>query len=407
MKPIEVSQVNSYIKRVLQTEPMLTSLAVVGEVSNLKFHSSGNIYFSLKDEKSKLNCFLGSENFKLMDIELKEGIRVIASGGIFVYEVLGNYSLNVKYIELSGQGNLSIEFEKLKKKLEKEGFFEERHKLPIPFFPKTIGVVTSSSGAVVHDIIKSIKSKNTFTNIMIFPVAVSGSTASTEIANTIDEINISYSYIDIIIIGRGGGSMEELWAFNEEKVARSIYNSKIPIISAVGHETDFTISDFVADVRAATPTAAALMAVPDTYQVELQLDELYDKINNNLANKIKILEIKLYSNNFEHQKKSLLLRLENSRERLVALNKTIFNQINNKVEEMSSGIENKRKMLEAISPETLFRKGFSAILSKNKTLIRDNTEVNVSDIISVIQTNRILECEILEINERGPINNES
>jgi exodeoxyribonuclease VII large subunit len=242
---------------------------------------------------------------------------------------------------------------------------------------------------------------------MIFPVAVSGSIASTEIANTIDAINISYPYIDTIIIGRGGGSMEELWAFNEEKVARSIYNSKIPIISAVGHETDFTISDFVADVRAATPTAAALMAVPDTYQVELQLDELYDKINNNLANKIKILEIKLYSNNFEHQKKSLLLRLENSRERLLALNKTVFNQINNKVEEMSSGIENKRKMLEAISPETLFRKGFSAILSKNKTFIRDNTVVNVSDIISVIQTNRILECEILEINERGPINNES
>lgn len=407
MKPIEVSQVNSYIKRILQTEPMLTSLAVVGEVSNLKFHSSGNIYFSLKDAKSKLNCFLGSENFRSMDIELKEGMRVIASGGIFVYEVLGNYSLNVKYVELSGLGNLSIEFEKLKKKLEKEGYFNESHKRPLPSFPKTIGVVTSASGAVVHDIIKSIKSKNTNVNILIFPVLVSGSAASIEIANSIDEINNSYSDIDIIIIGRGGGSMEELWAFNEERVARSIYDSRIPTISAVGHETDFTISDFVADVRAATPTAAALMAVPDTYQIRLQLDDLYDKINKNISNILKILEIRLNANNFEHQKRSLLLRLENSSERLSMLYRTIFNQINNKIENMCSEIENKRSILEAISPETLFKKGYSAILSKNKTLINDYSNVKVSDIISVIQTNRILECEILEINERGPINNES
>jgi exodeoxyribonuclease VII large subunit len=407
MKPIEVSQVNSYIKRILQTEPMLTSLAVVGEVSNLKYHSSGNIYFSLKDAKSKLNCFLGSENFKTMDIDLKEGMRVIASGSIFVYEVLGNYSLNVKYIELSGLGNLSIEFEKLKKKLEKEGYFKESNKKALPLFPKTIGVVTSASGAVVHDIIKSIKSKNTSVNILIFPVSVSGAAASIEIANSIDEINNSYPDIDIIIIGRGGGSMEELWAFNEERVAKSIYDSKIPIISAVGHETDFTISDFVADIRAATPTAAALMAVPDTYQVRVQLDDLYDKINKNISNKLKMFEMRLNANNFEHQKRSLLLRLENSNERLSILYRSTFNLINNKIDKMSKDIENNCNILEAINPEALFKKGYSAILSKNKTLINDNSIVKVTDIISVIQTNRILECQILEINERGPINNES
>ena len=249
IKPIKVSQLNSYIKRVLQLDPLLSNVSVIGEVSNLKKHSSGHVYFTMKDEASKVNCFLPNDVLNNLNFELAEDMEITASGHIYLYERGGTYSLNVKDIKIEGLGNLGIAFENLKKKLAEEGLFDDKLKKQIPFFPRNIAVVTSETGAAINDIITIIKKRNNVVNILIYPVLVQGPNAAREISKAIDEINDKLSYFDLIITGRGGGSMEELWAFNEEVVARSIFNSKIPVISAVGHETAFTISDFVADKK--------------------------------------------------------------------------------------------------------------------------------------------------------------
>ena len=282
LKPIKVGQLNNYIGRVLKTDPILANVSVVGEISNLKFHSSGHVYFSLKDETSKLNCFLASSNLERITCPMEEGMEVVASGYISVYERGGYYSLNIRDIEVNGEGQLAIQFEKLKAKLEREGLFSAENKKPLPEFPSKIAVVTSETGAAVRDIIRTVKNKNDYVDILVYPVLVQGPAAAEDIAAALRDINENYSDVDIIITGRGGGSMEELWAFNEEVVARSIFASRIPVISAVGHETDFTISDFVADFRAATPTAAAELAVPDTGELREYLSGMKQTLADSL-----------------------------------------------------------------------------------------------------------------------------
>ncbi len=263
IKPIRVSQINSFIKRVLQTDPLLGNVSVIGEISNLKHHSSGHVYFTLKDEASKLSCFLPREQFESLHYELEEGMEITAAGYIYVYERGGTYSLNVRDVIVEGQGNLAAAYEKLRAKLEKEGLFDERYKKSIPLFPKQIAVITSDTGAAVRDIVKIISAKNDQIKIIIYPCLVQGSEAAFDIARSISEVNRLFPETDTLIVGRGGGSMEELWAFNEEVVARSIFLSEIPVISAVGHESDVTIADYVADKRAATPTDAADIAASD------------------------------------------------------------------------------------------------------------------------------------------------
>ena len=221
-KPVSVSQLNSYIKRILQTDPILGNVSVTGEISNLKFHNSGHVYFSLKDESSRIDCFLPAGNLYSLDFQMKEGMEVTAYGYVYLYEKGGRYSLNVRTMDNAGQGELAIAFEKLKKKLENEGLFDRSHKKEIPSFPEKIAVVTSPVGAAVRDILKIIRSRNTYVDVLIYPVIVQGPKAAGEIAEAIDDINISYPDVDVIITGRGGGSMEELMAFNDEGVARSI-----------------------------------------------------------------------------------------------------------------------------------------------------------------------------------------
>ena len=235
LKPVTVSQLNSYIKRILQTDPILGNVSVRGEVSNLKFHGSGHVYFSLKDEKSRINCFLPSDRAVQIGRALQEGMEIIASGYIYLYERGGSYSLNVTDLEKAGQGELAIAFEKLKQKLAKEGLFDQEHKKLIPAFPHKVAIVTSETGAAVRDILKIIQKKNNCVDVLVYPVLVQGPGAPQQIADAIRDLSENYPDVDTIITGRGGGSMEELWAFNEEIVARSIYESKIPVISAVGH----------------------------------------------------------------------------------------------------------------------------------------------------------------------------
>ncbi len=284
MKPIAVSQLNGYIKKILLNDPLLGSVRVIGEISNLTYHSTGHIYFNLKDDKGRVSCFFSAQNAGKLDFILEEGMEIIAEGYVSVYEKGGAYSLNIRNAELAGRGRLAVLFEQLKSRLEKEGLFDAAHKKPLPHFPKKIAIVTSPTGAAVHDMLKVIKGRNPLTDVIVFPVQVQGDRAPQEIADMIDFINSKSSPItsDVMIVGRGGGSAEELWSFNEEVVARAIFNSNIPVISAVGHEVDYSISDFVADARAATPTAAAVMAVPDVHAMmdaaERTAYDLYTKL---------------------------------------------------------------------------------------------------------------------------------
>ena len=292
LKPITVTQLNHYISRVLTTDPLLGNLTVTGEISNLKYHSSGHLYFSISDENSKINCFFPAQYARGLHYELGDGLAVIIYGYLNVYKKGGTYTLFVRSIEIAGEGNLAMAFQMLKEKLDAEGLFDPAHKKPIPRFPRRIGIVTSNTGAAVRDIIKIIEGRTSLTDMIVFPVLVQGSEAAADIAATIDMINRDFDDIDTLIVGRGGGSMEDLWAFNEEIVARAIYRSRIPVISAVGHEIDFTIADFVADRRAETPTAAAEMAVPNIRELMQRAESWQNSLMADLKKKVSYADLR-------------------------------------------------------------------------------------------------------------------
>ena len=286
LKPVTVTQLNEYISRVLGTDPLLSNISVTGEISNLKFHSSGHVYFSMIDQSSKVNCFLPASCFRNLAYTLGDGLNVTVRGYINVYKKGGAYTLFIRELEVAGEGDLSTAFELLKKKLQEEGLFDPSFKKKIPAFPKKIGILTSKTGAAVRDMVKIIQSRTKAVDVIIFPVPVQGTGAAAQMADMLDHVNENFYDIDTLIIGRGGGSAEDLWPFNEEVLARAIFRSRIPVISAVGHEIDFSISDFVADLRAETPTAAAEKAVPDDSQIIMFLDTYRSQLNSALKNKV-------------------------------------------------------------------------------------------------------------------------
>lgn len=275
MRPVTVSQVNEYIAKKLRDDLNLRGLAVEGEISGLS-RSGRHYYLTLKDAESQIRCAIWGTNAANIDMSLVEnGRKIVAVCDISPYAKGGTYSLSIRYVEAAGEGDLAAEFRRVKEKLEKEGLFDRKYKKPIPEFPYTVGVVTSPTGAAIEDIRKIITAKNDFTDIIIFPALVQGIGAVNSICSNIrlaNELSKSGTHIDTLIVGRGGGSPEDLAAFNDEEVARAIFASEIPVISAVGHEIDFSISDFVADARAETPTAAADMAVMDTHRLREEIE---------------------------------------------------------------------------------------------------------------------------------------
>ena len=295
LKPVTVTQLNEYISRVLGTDPLLSNISVTGEISNLKFHSSGHVYFSMIDQSSKVNCFLPASCFRNLAYTLGDGLNVTVRGYINVYKKGGAYTLFIRELEVAGEGDLSTAFELLKKKLQEEGLFDPSFKKKIPAFPKKIGILTSKTGAAVRDMVKIIQSRTKAVDVIIFPVPVQGTGAAAQMADMLDHVNENFYDIDTLIIGRGGGSAEDLWPFNEEVLARAIFRSRIPVISAVGHEIDFSISDFVADLRAETPTAAAEKAVPDDSQIIMSLDTYRSQLNSALKNKVMYHQMSLKS----------------------------------------------------------------------------------------------------------------
>ena len=288
---VSVTDLNLYIKEKIAGDEALSAVVVKGEVSNFKRHYTGHLYFTLKDEKSLIKCIMFKSYAERLAFEPKEGTKVMVFGSVSVFERDGIYQIYVKAMKEDGIGDLYEKYEKLKADLEKEGLFDESHKKKIPQKPNIIGVLTSQTGSVIRDIINVSTRRNPNTYIRLFPVPVQGAGAAEEIARGIKLMN-EKQLADVLIIGRGGGSIEDLWPFNEEVVARAIYNSKIPIISAVGHETDFTIADFVADLRAPTPSAAAELANPDIFELKEKINTYRQRSRLALKKKLEIMKLR-------------------------------------------------------------------------------------------------------------------
>lgn len=397
LRALDISEVNSYVKRILTNDPILYNLRVKGEISNFKVHSSGNVYLSLKDEKSKINCIIFRSNFD-KSLKLDDGVKIIASGYISVYERDGAYQFYINEVEIEGVGNLYIEFNKLKEKLKKEGLFDSRYKKEIPKMPKSIGVVTSPTGAVIRDIINVVKRRFPKIDVKLYPVNVQGEKSAQDICDGIEFFN-HMENVDTIIVGRGGGSLEELWSFNEEIVAREIFKSKIPIISAVGHETDFTICDFVSDMRAPTPSAAAEIATPDLSDIYFKLDNIKNRMNRSLNNQV-ILDNEKLNNTFDkinNYMKSYIIRDKN-----IQLDQ-IYDKINfrleQNIESSKEKLSKKGAILHNLSPLATLSRGYS-IVEKDGEVINSIENINVKDEINITLRDGRLECNINKINSK-------
>jgi exodeoxyribonuclease VII large subunit len=355
-KVYTVSEITKEIKTLL--EENIPTIWVEGEVSNYTLHSSGHRYFSLKDENSQIRCVFWKWQAYSLSFEIEDGMKVIALGNITVYERNGQYQLNIVKIKPLGIGKLELEFQRLKEKLFKEGLFDESHKIPIPKFPQIIGVITSPTGAAIRDIIKIIRRRAPDVKILLNPVKVQGAGAAKEIAQAIYDFN-EYKTVDLLIVGRGGGSLEDLWAFNEEIVARAIYDSKIPIISAVGHEIDFTIADFVADLRAPTPSTAAELAVRDRAEICRELNVLINRLimlQSHLIDSLKQrVESAIKSYAFRRPM-DLVVQLT---QRTDELTRNLFKEIKNCFEFRKNSLSLFMGKLNALSPLSVFERGFS------------------------------------------------
>ena len=397
LRALEISEVNSYIKRILTNDPILYNLRVKGEISNFKVHSSGNVYLSLKDEKSKINCIIFKSNYD-KSLKLDNGVKIIASGYISVYERDGAYQLYINEVEIEGMGNLYVEFNKLKEKLKKEGLFNPIYKKEIPKMPKAIGVVTSPTGAVIRDIINVIKRRFPKVDIKLYPVNVQGDKSAEDICSGIEFFN-RMENVDTIIVGRGGGSLEELWSFNEEIVAREIFKSQIPVISAVGHETDFTICDFVSDMRAPTPSAAAEIATPNLSDIYFKLDNIKNRMNRSLNNQVILDNEKLYNtfDRINNYMKTYIIR-----DRNIQLDQ-IYDKINSRfeqnIESSKEKLSKKGAILHNLSPLATLSRGYS-IVEKNGKIVNSVEEVSLEDDINITLKDGVLECNVNKINNK-------
>jgi len=394
MRSFTVTEVTKYIKKILTIDPILSHLIVEGEISNFTKHSSGHAYFTLKDEKSKLNCVMFAQAFETINFLPKNGDKVHAKGNISIYERDGKYQFYVAELENIGLGALHIEFNRLKEKLNKEGYFDDRHKKKMPLLPNKIGVITSPTGAAIRDIISVVKRRSGLADIIIYPVRVQGEFAKDEICEGIDFFN-RQTDIDVIILSRGGGSIEELWAFNEIEVAMGIFYSDLPIITGIGHETDFTISDFIADMRAPTPSAAAEIAVKSKQEIKLELSREIGKINQSIQNKMSFYQMRLDRVTPEKFSKNVTMRLENEREKLSGFQKYMRQNMNDNLNIFQMMLTSKIEKLEALSPMRVLGRGYALAFKQNKP-ITSIGDVKENDLISIMLRDGYIKAEVTD-----------
>lgn len=444
---LSVSALTKYIKRKFDADPHLHDIHIRGEISNFKQHSSGHLYFTLKDEKARILAVMFSSHSRYMKFMPENGMKVIVKGDISVYEPGGQYQIYIKEMQPDGIGELFLAYEQLKKKLEKEGLFAPGNKKAIPSYPKTVGVITSPTGAAIRDIITTIKRRFPIVNILVFPALVQGEQAAPSIVRAIEKANKTPE-VDVLIVGRGGGSIEELWAFNEEQVARAIYSSAIPVISAVGHETDFTIADFVADLRAPTPTGAAELAVPHIeellervlqrqtrllramkekfrfekerfnrtqrsyafryprrlYEQKLeQVDKLTEMLvrgTSRLAMVKKGEQENLYKRLLRHHPRNALSEAKGRHQRSQKdVNRAMMQIYIKKQTEFAKVIST----LQALSPLKIMDRGYSLVYSEENKLIKSVDQVNRNDLLHIQLTDGNLMCKVENIKESKKI----
>lgn len=441
---LTVGALTKYIKYKFDCDVHLSNILLTGEISNFKHHNRGHFYFTLKDDKAQISCMMFASNASKVLFEPKDGMKVYVKGNISVYEPGGYYQVSVREMKDDGIGDLYLKFEALKKELQAAGFFDEAHKRPIKRIPSTIGVITSPTGAAIRDIINTVRRRYPLTRIIVYPALVQGVLAKDSIVSQIQKANKD-GLCDTLIVGRGGGSIEDLWAFNERVVALAIYNSKIPVISAVGHEVDYTIADFVADVRAATPTAAAELATPsidalkdailyNVKHMKTSMSKLFENLKLNLAG----LDKRLDSNNPMH-------KLKEKRQSVSDITRNLGNNINNildfkrnelelynsklkvlnptfKIEDVKKNILNiisrlnfnvrnvldlKRKefdlfegKLKALSPMSIMDKGYSISMVGDR-VVKSIKDVNIDDNLSITLSDGIVSTRVLEVKNNG------
>ena len=380
-EPISVSQLNKYIKNKVDQDEYLNNVLIKGEISNFKHHYTGHMYFTLKDNNSLIKCIMFKSYTPHLNFVPKDGMSVIVLGTVSVFERDGVYQIYCKAMQQEGIGDLYKEYEKLKAKLSEEGLFDESHKKKIPLYSKRIGVLTSETGSVIRDIINVSTRRNPNVYIKLLPVPVQGEGAGKKIADAINLMN-ERKLADIIIVARGGGSLEDLWPFNEEIVARAIYNSELPVISAVGHETDFSISDFVADLRAPTPSAAAELAVPDIDELKIKLNSYNNRYKVALKKQLEYKRLKYEKCMTRRVFKEPLQRINESYLHVDTQAKNIENKFKLKIMQKRSEFQNVVEKIDALSPLKTLSRGYS-IMEKNGKIVKSKKELNIGDEVNI------------------------
>ena len=378
---VTVTQLNKYLKDRFDEDENLNAILVKGEISNFKNHYTGHLYFTLKDENSLIKCIMFKSYAERLAFKPKDGMKVMVFGSVSVFERDGVYQIYAKTMMEDGMGDLHEKFERLKAQLEEEGLFAQSHKKPIPLYPKVIGVLTSQTGAVIRDIINVSSRRNPNVYIRLLPVPVQGPGAAEQIAEKIKIMN-DKKLADVLIIGRGGGSLEDLWPFNEEIVARAIYESELPIISAVGHETDFTIADFVADLRAPTPSAAAELAVPDVYELKQKINNYQNRYRLALKKKIELMKLR-----YEKCMKSRIFtdptrKIKDNYILVDTYVKRLENRIRNIKKDKHTKFLELATKLDTMSPLKTLTRGYSLVEKDNKIVksvkqLKENDEINI------------------------------
>ncbi|AOX43915.1 exodeoxyribonuclease VII large subunit [Spiroplasma sp. NBRC 100390] len=421
-----VSEVNAYLKTAIEQNPNFINISLQGEISNITNHSSGHIYFTIKDDKAQIRAIMFAFNAKNLQFKLKEGLKIVATGSIKVYEPQGTYSLQVVSLSLHGVGDLFLKYEALKQELSKKGWFDQSLKKPIPQFPTNIGVITAPTGAAIRDIITTIHRRYPQANIYLFPSLVQGSEAKHDIRKNIKAALTFEPKIDTLIVGRGGGSIEDLWAFNELEVVEAIFQATIPVISAVGHEIDFTLADFVSDLRAPTPTAAAELATPDQKElmnflnhqqrtlittIKTKVDKFVDKITE-LKNSYVLTKPQALYGQQEHSYQLLVKQFNVCQETFFLANKnviqTYYQRLTTLIQQQILAIEytknNLLSKLDLLSPLKTLTRGYSITYNNDKNVLTSIQEVTNNDIIMTRVQDGIIESIVQTIKKDGEEN---
>lgn len=390
-----VGQVNTYIKNMFAQDFMMQHICIKGEVSNCKYHSSGHIYFTMKDSTGTLNAVMFAGYRRGLKFTMKEGDNVIVTGSVEIYERDGKYQLYAREIELDGAGNLYLRFEALKQELEEMGMFASEYKKPIPRFARRIGVVTAPTGAAVQDIRNISARRNPYVQLILYPALVQGEGAAASIANGIRALDTMG--LDVLIVGRGGGSIEDLWAFNEEIVARAIFECNTPVISAVGHETDTTIADYVADMRAPTPSAAAELAVFDYRALKEQLAGQYRRLSGNMEQKIKFTGMRIGQMESRLHRLSPESRMREKRMYAAGLEQKIEQLMQKRLTEKKHEVAILAERMERLSPLRKLSGGYAYVTDAKEKALLSVSQVNCGDEVSIQLLKGKIKAEVMEV----------